>query len=276
MARPAPSDDGVDSATGDQPERTCAVTRAEHAPEALIRFVRAPDGTIVPDLGRRLPGRGVWVLLDRGAVEMAVRQNVFARSLKRPVTAPADLADLVERLLRKRCQEALAIANKAGAIVAGFAKVDAALDKGTVVALIHASDAAVDGRGKLDRKLLAIAASRAPAPPLPAEAPAAVDPAADITTNTAAIQTTSTAAIQAATDVIPRPTLTTVPEIVGELSSDELSLALGRENVVHVALSKGGAAQHFLIEAGRFRRYRLNSHAITGRPPRTRSNTEQV
>ena len=38
------------------------MTRAAHPVEDLIRFVRAPDGTVVPDLRRRLPGRGVWVL----------------------------------------------------------------------------------------------------------------------------------------------------------------------------------------------------------------------
>lgn len=279
MARSVRSDDADDGATGEQPERTCAVTRAELSPSELIRFVRGPDGNIVPDLGRRLPGRGVWLQLDRGVVETAARQNAFARSLKRQVTVPDGLADLVEHLLRRRCQEALAIANKAGVIVAGFAKVDAALDKGTVVALIHAADAAVDGRGKLDRKLMAIAASRRAAP----EAEAATCAPAITTATDAAIAMAPTndsppgiATAATATETTAPPTLPIVPEIVTDLTSAELSLALGRENVVHAALSKGGAAQHFLIEAGRFRRYRLNSHAIAGRPPRMKSNTEQV
>ena len=86
------------------------------------------------------------------------------------------------------------------------------------------------------------------------------------------------AAVEAApaTENTARPALSIAPEIVTDLTSAEVSLALGRENVVHAALSKGGAARHFLIEAGRFRRYRLNSHAIAGRPPRMKSNTEQV
>lgn len=251
MARAAPRDDGDDDATGTEPERMCAVTRVQLAPSQLIRFVRAPDGSIVPDLALRLPGRGVWISLDKGTVELAARQNAFARSLKRPVTVPDGLADQVEQLLRRRCAGALALANKAGLVVAGFAKVDAAIEKGKVVALVHAADAAEDGRGKLDRKLAAICAARNPS----ATSASADEPSAD---NSAASATTD------------------VPETVADLTSDELSLALGRENVVHAALSKGGAAQHFLNEAGRFRRYRLNSHAAAGRPPRKWSNTEQV
>ncbi len=268
MARSVRSNDASDVASGEQPERTCAVTRAELCPSELIRFVRAPDGTITPDLGCRLPGRGVWVQLDRSVVETAARQNAFSRSLKRQVTVPDGLADLVEHLLRRRCQEALAIANKAGVVVAGFAKVDAALDKGTVVALIHAADAAEDGRGKLDRKLMAIAASHRAASGTETGAPEF----ASASNDEAAVG----AAIAPATATIAPPALPPPPEIVTDLTSAELSLALGRENVVHAALSKGGAARHFLIEAGRFRRYRLNSHAIAGRPPRMKSNTEQV
>ena len=39
------------------PLRQCAVSRAHKPPEELIRFVAGPDGAIVPDLARRLPGR---------------------------------------------------------------------------------------------------------------------------------------------------------------------------------------------------------------------------
>ena len=59
----------------DGPLRLCAVSRAHKPPEELIRFVRGPDGVIVPDLARRLPGRGVWVDATREAVAAAVRQQ---------------------------------------------------------------------------------------------------------------------------------------------------------------------------------------------------------
>ena len=41
-------------------ERLCALTRAVKPVDELIRFVVGPDG-VVPDLKRKLPGRGLWI-----------------------------------------------------------------------------------------------------------------------------------------------------------------------------------------------------------------------
>jgi len=141
---------------GDSSLRLCAVSRAQKSPDDLIRFVLGPDDTIVPDLARRLPGRGVWVEATRSAVAAAARQNVFARSLKQTVSVPDDLPDLVERLMVKRLREAISIANKAGLLVAGFAQVHDLIDSGRAAVLMHAAEAAADGAGKLDRKFKAL------------------------------------------------------------------------------------------------------------------------
>ena len=93
----------------------------------LIRFVVAPDGSVVPDLKRRLPGRGVWVTATRHALAEAVTRKVFARGFKRDVRVAPDLVDVTERLLERAALDALAIAHKAGRVAAGFAKVEAAL-----------------------------------------------------------------------------------------------------------------------------------------------------
>jgi predicted RNA-binding protein YlxR (DUF448 family) len=138
------------------PLRQCAVSRAHKAPEDLLRFVAGPDGGIVPDLARRLPGRGVWVDATRTSVAAAVRQKAFARSLKRAVTVPDDLPGLVDRLLARRLAEAISIANKAGLLVAGFTKVEQLIEEGRAAVLIHAADAAADGVAKLDRKFKAL------------------------------------------------------------------------------------------------------------------------
>jgi len=136
----------------DDTVRRCAVSR-ERLPKAdLIRFVLGPDGDIVPDLKERLPGRGVWVTADRDKVAEAAKRNVFARSLKAQVKVPVDLADRVDRLLAESALGSLALANKAGAAVFGAAKVEEAIAKGRVAALIHARDAAEDGCRKLDGK----------------------------------------------------------------------------------------------------------------------------
>ncbi|MBN9246766.1 MAG: RNA-binding protein [Hyphomicrobium sp.] len=141
-------------------ERLCAVTRQTLDPENLIRFALSPDGIIVPDLDRRLPGRGVWVGCDRRLVEKAVATHAFAKSLKVKAEAPADLAERVDDLIVKRVAGTFSLANKAGLVIAGFEKIFAALEKGPVRAVLHGSDAALDGRTKIDRKYKAIQASR--------------------------------------------------------------------------------------------------------------------
>lgn len=136
--------------------RLCAVTRVEAAPEALIRFVKGPDGALVPDLALRLPGRGVWVSCARETLEKAIKTKAFSRSLQSDVAVAPDLADRVDALLERRVIDALALANKAGDAICGFQQVDAALDKGDVAVMLHSRDAAADGRSKLDRKFIAI------------------------------------------------------------------------------------------------------------------------
>jgi len=146
-------DRGRDDRTA--PVRLCAVTRIHHPVEDLLRFVLGPDGTMVPDLARRLPGRGVWVEARRDAVTAAVRRKAFARSLQRQVAVPDDLPDQVERLMTRRLAEAVSLANKAGLLVTGFAKVQVLIGEGRAAVLIHAADGAPDGVEKLSRKLRA-------------------------------------------------------------------------------------------------------------------------
>jgi predicted RNA-binding protein YlxR (DUF448 family) len=148
------------------PERLCAVTRQSLDPTQLIRFVLSPDGTVVPDLERRLPGRGVWVGCDRRLVEKAVKANTFAKSLRTRAEAPADLAERIDTLMVKRLSGTLSLANKAGLAVSGFEKVSAALDKGPVAVVLHGTEASMDGRSKIDRKFKAIQGSRGLAAPI--------------------------------------------------------------------------------------------------------------
>ena len=133
--------------------RHCAVTREIRPVGELIRFVVGPDGAVVPDIKRKLPGRGLWLTGTRAALEEAVRRNVFARGFKRHVTLKPALAADTERLLERSALDALAIAGKAGQVLAGAAKVEAALRDDGVVALIHAADAAGDGKRKLEAAL---------------------------------------------------------------------------------------------------------------------------
>jgi uncharacterized protein len=134
-------------------ERTCALTRELKPVAAMMRFVVGPAGEAVPDIKRKLPGRGIWITSTRAAIEEATKRNVFARGFKREVRVAKDLAAQTERLLESAALDALAMAGKAGCVIGGFSKVEAALGRDNLLALIHASDAAADGKRKLDAGL---------------------------------------------------------------------------------------------------------------------------
>jgi predicted RNA-binding protein YlxR (DUF448 family) len=135
--------------------RMCILTRQVRPEADLLRFVAGPDGTLVPDLRARLPGRGVWVGLDRAAIAEAAGRKLFARALKAEVIADPGIADDVAVLLRKAALGRLGLARKSGAAIAGFAKVEAALEREPVAALLTASDAAEDALRKITGRLRA-------------------------------------------------------------------------------------------------------------------------
>jgi uncharacterized protein len=136
-------------------ERTCIVTGTKDVPEAMLRFALDPDGSVVPDIRRELPGRGVWTRLSFEAVSRAAAKQAFSRAFRAKAAAPASLAETVDALLERDALQALSIANKAGLVVAGAFKVDSAIEAGGVAALIQASDGAADGAAKRDHALRA-------------------------------------------------------------------------------------------------------------------------
>lgn len=207
-----PGRDQIEDESG--PTRSCAATRVARPVRDLLRFALSPEGVVTPDLRHRLPGRGVWVTARRAEVELAARKGVFSRGFRAPATAPADLADLVERLMRRDALAALSFANKAGLVTAGFAKVEAEVAAGRALALLRAREGGADGARKI-----------------------------------------AAAARRAGGDG---------PPIVGLFDSDELALALGRENVIHAALARGGASENFLARCERLRFYRADPAACAG------------
>jgi predicted RNA-binding protein YlxR (DUF448 family) len=121
----------------------------------MLRFALADDGSVVPDIRRKLPGRGVWTRLSAETVRRAAARDEFSRAFRAQAKAPAALAEIVEALLERDALQSLSIANKAGLVVAGAFKVDAAIENGDVSALIQASDGASDGAAKRDQNLRA-------------------------------------------------------------------------------------------------------------------------
>ncbi len=209
-------------------ERLCALTRQVAPIGELIRFVIGPGGQVVPDLKRKLPGRGLWISNSHSAVAEAAKRGVFGRGFKRKVEVSPVLADETGTLLTRAVLDALAMAAKAGEVVAGFMKVERALGEGRVVALIHACDGSPDGT----RKLAATARS------------------------ILARQTAENCEIGDIPAALP---------VIGVLTTDELDLALGRSNVIHAALLAGAAGKTVLLRSDALARFRKDSDTTGGR-----------
>lgn len=186
----------------DERQRRDIVTGEIMPEHRLVRFVAAPDGTVVPDVAAKLPGRGIWVEATSKAIGIAVEKKLFARAAKANVSATRDLAERTEKALVSRMLGDLGLARRSGALVLGFDNVLRALDgpKQPPSLLIEAMDGAADGK----RKLYNAAHAR------------------DLK-----------------------------PVVVECLSSAELGLALGRENVIHAAVQPGGLAERLTLDAQR-------------------------
>jgi len=177
--------------------------------ERLVRFVAGPDGAVVPDVARKLPGRGLWVAATRDAVDLAAKKGGFSRAAKARLSAPADLSDQVESLLKIRLLSGLGLARRAGDLILGFEKTAQAIEQGKTAWLVEAEDGAHDGRRKLLQSV-----RRATEAGLPA------------------------------------------PRLLGVFSSEELGLALGLGNVIHVALLAGRGADRWTMDVERLSGFR--------------------
>ena len=185
--------------------RKCIATGQVLPKEQLIRFVAGPEGVVVADLARKLPGRGLWTLATREAVEQAVKKNAFSRAAKAPLKPPADLARQVENLLCQRLLQALGLARRAGELTWGYDRVSTAIASGRTAWMIEAADGAADGRRKLTR-------------------------------------------IAARQDVPPR--------LIGAFLEAEIGLALGLENVIHLAFLAGRGAERWTLDVERLSGFR--------------------
>jgi predicted RNA-binding protein YlxR (DUF448 family) len=148
-----PADPGGDVTLADGAEltgRRCIVTGTSGPKGPMIRFVITPDGGVVADLTEKLLGRGIWLSASRDAVLIAVKRKLFSRAARCQVSVPEGLADQLEAALVDRAVAAVGMARRSGLLVAGNAKVEAALRQGQVLLRLEAQDGSAEGRRKLD------------------------------------------------------------------------------------------------------------------------------
>jgi predicted RNA-binding protein YlxR (DUF448 family) len=228
MRNPQNEPRSLKSVVGDrhQPERTCILTRRTAPREELIRLALSPEGEVAPDVRARAPGRGAWVGVGRTELDAANSKGRLKGALQRAfktngVIVPADLGELTEKALRQAALDRLGMEARAGNLINGADKVEAAARAGKVHLLVHAGDAAEDGRRRLDQAWR-------------------VGGGGSENLNQGMI--------------FPEPRTI-------------LSLALGRENVVHVALTDPAAASRVAHALVRWRAFTGPDRGLEGGEP---------
>jgi uncharacterized protein len=91
------------------PERTCVLSRRTSPREELIRLALGPDGEVAPDVRARAPGRGAWIGVSRTELDEANAKGRLRGALKRAFKADGVSvpADLGERIEKALCQATL-------------------------------------------------------------------------------------------------------------------------------------------------------------------------
>ena len=190
-------------------ERRDLVTGEVMPEERLVRFAAGPDGVVVPDVARKLPGRGLWVEAKRESVDLAAKKGGFSRAAKTKLTAPADLSDQVENLLKIRLLNGLGLARRAGDLTLGFAKAAAVIEQGKAAWMVEAADGSADGRRKL-------------------------------------LQSARRATVAGLRS----------PSLMAVFSAEELGLALGLGNVIHLVFLAGRGADRWTLDVERLSGFR--------------------
>jgi hypothetical protein len=212
------------------PERTCILSRRTAPKEELIRLALSPDAEVAPDVRARAPGRGAWIGVTRAELDTANAKGKLKAALQRAfktnaVTVPTDLGERTEAALRQAALDRLGMEARAGNLINGADRVENAARSGKVHLLIHAADASVDGRKKVDQAWRVGGGD-------------------------------------------PQGVIFPLPRTI-------LSMALGRENVVHVALTDPAAASRVSHALKRWRAFTGPDRGPEGGEPALRSGSAE-
>lgn len=141
---------------GDGPERRCVLSGRTAGRDELVRLAVSPDGAVLPDALAKAPGRGAWIGVARGELEVALANGKLKGALSRAfktgaLTIPDDLPARVEAALTRAFLDRLGLELRSGRLILGSDRIAGEARLGRVAALYHAGDASDDGARKLDQ-----------------------------------------------------------------------------------------------------------------------------
>ena len=121
--------------------RTCLGCKESKNKEDLVRLVKSPDGIVVIDYKRTLPGRGAYVCPIESCIREAFSKKQISRVFKvSQIEGVEEFLGRLRKLALDRISSLLSLARKAGKVVDGREAVEKGMEKGTIKLLIFAED----------------------------------------------------------------------------------------------------------------------------------------
>ena len=120
------------------PQRTCVACREVRDKKQLVRYVTAPDGTLLVDYRQRLPGRGCYTCATLQCLRIAVKRKAFQRSIRDAnlQVEPASLEEQLFQAVRQKIASLLGMARKSGQTASGSQAVIDGLRSNAGVAVV--------------------------------------------------------------------------------------------------------------------------------------------
>ena len=115
---------------GRVPLRRCIISRTSQPQNKMIRFIITNNDTIIPDLAKTLPSRGIWITCNRSFLEKAITHSLFTKVAKRSIRADHSMISTIIDTLEQRCLTLLGQIRRAGYLVIGLEDVSNALQTG--------------------------------------------------------------------------------------------------------------------------------------------------
>ena len=132
------------------PQRSCSVCKVKSDKNDLIRLVKSPDGKIFIDTAKKLPGRGAYICPNLECLELAKKSGVLAHALKAEIKDEESFWPELEAHIKNfgeniniKIKSILGLARKAGALLIGSEKIEAAGHKKILVILAEDSSEGV-------------------------------------------------------------------------------------------------------------------------------------
>ncbi len=121
-----------------QPERTCIGCRQSKPQSQLVRYVVAPDQSLLVDYRHRLPGRGAYTCINSDCIEKAIVRKQFQRCFRNMISelSVEQMCTELRKAITQRIKNLVGMARKSGQLTSGSNAVISALKQPLTIAVI--------------------------------------------------------------------------------------------------------------------------------------------